>query len=543
VWAGGLGGVARFSDGERWSPPSSKIALHSVTALEYRNGCLLAGHESGIARSADGGKSWAEADIGGSVSATSAIALSPQFAEDGVGLAATFGTGVLRTADSGRSWRSSNFGLDEREVMALAWLSNESVVAGTKSGLFHSPNGGRAWRPVPNTSIISFSALTALRDGGLLAAPTSGRPLQFSPDLTERQAAEALPEGIQVWALATLPDGTVLLGSGNHGLWASASSAQDWTQLWQREIWSLAITGERVFGGTNDGLASSDDRGRTWTVLPAPPLHHVHWLLPLDDALVLAGVHTRPVLRFPSGQWASDDTVPSPLIGLWKSGPRSFIFSAGNGLYQYELGKAWERVADECGCVWATFLGNEGWAGIASGSGLLRTRDGGRTWDHIRSPFGNLKLAALQAFPTAGGTRSISLMAATYDERARSVKVWRSDDGERWTPGADSYTLWPQVATLGEPPLITIGNVISTRQPDGTWDRVTVGGTAFRRVVSHGSDLIALAIDSIWRSDDMGKSWRRDDEGLPASELLDIAVFEDKLHVLLTGGRLLASVA
>ena len=59
VWAGGPGGVARFSDSEGWRPPGSMIALRCVTALACGNGCVLAGHESGIARSVDDGKSWA----------------------------------------------------------------------------------------------------------------------------------------------------------------------------------------------------------------------------------------------------------------------------------------------------------------------------------------------------------------------------------------------------------------------------------------------------------------------------------------------------
>jgi len=542
VWAGGLGGVARFSDSEGWRPPESMIALRCVTALASGNGCVLAGHDSGIARSVDGGKSWAEAEVGSGLSTTAAIILSPQFAEDGVALAGTLGNGVLRTADAGRSWRSSNFGLGEREVMAFAWRSGESVLAGTSSGLFHSPNGGRAWRPVPNTSDISFSALTALPDGGILAAPTLGRPLQVSPDLMECQPIESLPEGIQIWAMETLPDGTTLLGSGNHGLWASANSLQGWTQLWQRDVWSLASDGERVYAGTNDGLASSDDQGRTWAVLPPPPLHYVRWLLPLKHALVLAGVHAGPALRFRSGQLESDDSVSSLVLGVWRAGPSSFIFSSRDGLYLYEAGDVWKRVTDHGGCTWATFLGNDGWAGLASEGCLLRTRDGGRTWETSRSPFGSFRLAALQAFPGVKGDQSFTLMAATYDERTHSVRVWRSDDGEGWTSGADSFTLWPQVATLGEPAVVTIGNVITTRQPAGTWNRATVGGTAFRRVVSDGSALIALAIDGIWRSDDAGNSWRRDDEGLPTNELLDVAHFDGKLHVLLTGGRLLARV-
>jgi photosystem II stability/assembly factor-like uncharacterized protein len=542
VWAGGLGGVAWFSDAEGWRPPDSMIAMHSVTALLYKNGGLLAGHESGIARSPDGGKTWAEADIGVSFSTTTNIVLSPQFADDGVALAATFANGVLRTTDAGRSWRPSNFGLDESEVMALAWQTDESVVAGTKSGLFHSPNGGRAWRAVPNTAGISFSSLTWLRDGGLLAAPTLDRPLRLSQDLKDWMPVEALPEGIQVWALTTLPDETILLGSGNHGLWASADSAQSWTQLWDRETWSLASEGDRLFAGTNSGLATSEDCGRTWTLLPPPPIHQLQWLLSLEDKIILAGVHSPRIIHFANGVWGHDDTGASPISGLWKSGENSYVAAAWNGLFLYENGIDWEYVADQGDCTKATYLGDDGWAGVTSDGQLLRTRDGGRTWSGSPSPFGNLPLVALQAIPNLEDRQFGYLMAATYDERVRSVKVWRSDDGENWTPGADSYTPWPQVATLGDPAVVTVGSVISTRQADGTWNQRTAGETAFRRVVFDGSTLYALALDALWRSDDLGKAWTRDDEGLPANELLDIAIFKGKLHVLLTGGRLLARV-
>jgi photosystem II stability/assembly factor-like uncharacterized protein len=506
---------------------------------------LLAGHKSGIARSTDGGRTWADADVSGGVSPISDIVLSPKFAEDGVALAGNFGNGVLRTTDAGRSWRPSNFGLNEHEVMALAWQVGESVVAATQSGLFHSPNGGRAWRTVPNTNGIIFETLTWLPDGKLLAAPNMDRPRLFSPDLIDWEPVEALPgekQAWQVWAMTTLPDGTILLGCRIQGLWVSADSARSWTQLWQRGCWSVAGDGERIFAGPNNGLACSEDRGRTWTALPPPPLQPFHWLLPLDDAIILAGVHAPPFLRFSNGEREGDDELELLLyLGLWKNGPRSFIASTETGLFLHENGIEWEVVADQDGCTTATFLGDDGWAGVTSDGQLLRTRDGGRTWSGSPSPFGNLPLVALQAFPNLDGGQFGYLMAATYDEQRRSVKVWRSDDGERWTPGSDSYTPWTLVATLGEPAVVTIGSVITTRQADGTWIQSTAGETAFRRVISDGSVLFALALDGIWRSNDTGKSWSRDDEGLPANELLDIAIFDGKLHVLLTGGRLLAS--
>ncbi len=540
VWAGGLGGVALYSEQDGWRPPTSNIAIHSVTALAYEDECLLAGHESGIARSTDGGRTWSEANVGTFHTTVTALAISPRFSEDGVVLAATFGNGILKSSDSGRSWRPSNFGLDEGEVMALVWVENETVLAGTKSGLLHSPNGGRAWRAVPETPGISFSAITILPDGGVLAAPTLGRPFRFSKDLRNWQPVEALPDGIPVWALATLSDGRILAGSGNHGLWASADSAQTWSQLWQREIWSLAGDGDRLFAGTNSGLAASEDRGLTWSLLPPPPIHQLQWLLPIEEKIVLAGVHSSRVRRFADGRWWNDDAGPNPISGVWRSGDNSYITAAWNGLYHYEDGIEGLCVSEEANCTRATFLGNDGWAGISSDRNLLRTRDGGRTWNGAPSPFGNLALVALQAFPNIDDGQFGYLMAATYDESRRAVKVWRSDDGERWTPGADSFTPWPHVATLGEPGVVTIGSLISTRQRDGSWVQISVGETPFRRIVTDGSVMYALALDALWRSDDLGQSWVRDDEGLPSDEMLDVAIFEHRLHVLLTGGRLIA---
>ncbi|MFL5760693.1 MAG: WD40/YVTN/BNR-like repeat-containing protein [Thermomicrobiales bacterium] len=544
VWAGGLGGVARYSDAEGWSPPNSTIALHCVISLAYREGVLLAGHESGIVRSSDGGKTWESTDVGGNFSTTTAFAFSPRFAEEGVALASTFGSGVLRTTDGGRSWRPSNFGLDDHEVMSLAWQARESVVAATQSGLFHSPNGGRAWRTVPNTNGIVFNTLTWLPDGALLTAPNMDRPRLFSPDLTEWEPVDALPGTMDAWSITTLPGGMILLGGGIRGLWVSADSARSWTQLWQRGCWSVTGDGERIFAGPSNGLACSKDRGQTWTALPHPPLQPFHWMLPLDDAIVIAGVNADPILHFSNGEIEGDDHLgPLPYFGFWKNGPGSFIASTESGLFLYENGIEGQDVANEDGCTQATFLGDDGWAGATSGGQLLRTHDGGRTWSGSPSPFGNLPLVALQAIPNLEDGQFGYLMAATYDERNRSVKVWRSDDGERWTPGADSYTPWSLVATLGEPAVVTVGSVISTRQSDGTWNQSTVGETAFRRLVFDGSTLYALAVDALWRSDHYGKTWSRDDDELPTNEMLDIAIFDGKLHLLLTGGRLLARVS
>jgi photosystem II stability/assembly factor-like uncharacterized protein len=58
--------------------------------------------------------------------------------------------GVMRSADRGANWVSWNFGLLDLVVMSLVvspqFSDDETLFAGTESGLFYSSNGGRAWR-------------------------------------------------------------------------------------------------------------------------------------------------------------------------------------------------------------------------------------------------------------------------------------------------------------------------------------------------------------------------------------------------------------
>jgi hypothetical protein len=239
------------------------------------------------------------------------------------------------------------------------------------------------------------------------------------------------------------------------------------------------------------------------------------------------------------GHWEEVESIEGPNSGIWKTGDCSCLAASATGLFFSEDGADWHQVSDEGNCTQVTFAGSDGWAGISSERNLLRTYDGGRTWQASPSPFGNLRLIALQAFPGVDADRFGYLMAATYDQNRQAVKLWRSDDGERWSPGADSFTPWPLVATLGDPAVFSVGSMISIRQPNGTWVQGTVGDAPFRRIISDGSALYALELAAIWRSDDLGSSWSRDDDGLPSNEIFDIAIFDGRLHVLLTGGRLL----
>ena len=386
-------------------------------------------------------------------------------------------------------------------------------------------------------------ALATQADGTMLAAPELGPPLRATASLTTWSAVAGLPDDLRTWALAALPDGAVLLSSENYGILRSTDHGATWSTLSAERAISLAADESRVYAGTTTGLAVSPDGGQTWTKLPPSPLHDLRRLLVVDGVALVAGTNSTPVATRPDGGWSPLGDLPLPLSGLFPA-PDGAVYASGmNGLFRSgDRGASWRQVvAGREGCVTQmTFLPDgSGWAAVTAEDGVLRIRPGSQQWETLPSPFGVLPLVALQAIPGSAGSSSASLMAATYDAQQRAVTVWRSDDeGEHWRRGGDSDTAWPVVASCGSPPLLTIGNVVTVRLPDGTWRQTPVGETGFRRVVTDGQRLVALAVDGVWRSEILGATWERDDAGLPVDQVMDIALEAGVLYVLLAGGRL-----
>jgi hypothetical protein len=190
VWVGGLAGIAWYSATTGWAPLTSGLSLRSVTALAGGAGLLLAGGAGGIARSRDRGSSWSPCTFPGDTGTVTAIALSPNWPEDGTALAATLDNGILRSTDAGQSWQTAGFGLRSREVVALAWGRDETVVAATSAGLHRSPNAGRAWRVCAGTEETAFVALAMLPDGTRRGGrPTVWRRGQSLPDCRTTSAS------------------------------------------------------------------------------------------------------------------------------------------------------------------------------------------------------------------------------------------------------------------------------------------------------------------------------------------------------------------
>ena len=221
----------------------------TVTALAVSPGyaqdqSLFIAVKGGILRSSDGGDTWFTARFPPPPPLFSALTVSPSFEYDGLLLAGTMEDGVFASSDRGTHWQPWNFGLFDLNALCIALSPNlqqdETVLAGTETGLYRSANGGRAWRAT--------------------AFPTDKAPVLCLAFVNEDATGKT----------------RILAGTENHGLWVSCDEGKSWTRLAQEvipesvndiQIIRRSDSSRYLFALVNDGLLTSADDSQTWTRL------------------------------------------------------------------------------------------------------------------------------------------------------------------------------------------------------------------------------------------------------------------------------------
>jgi len=534
VWAGGVGGVARYKT--NWQLQNASLPLSLVTALCYAGGWLLAGGPEGFARSSDDGDNWQLAHISGTPFPVAVIMASPRFTNDATALAGTVGGGVLRTENAGRTWKPSNFGMQNFEVLGLTWKSGDIVLAATSDGIYRSPNGGRAWKATQGAESLSIAAITFLPDGSALAALENGG-LLCSTDAGSSWTDfhNNLPQDAQPTLLDVIEDGTIILSTLEHGTFRSKDRGNAWEVFTPESALTSSVDGQKAYIGLPDGIMLLEQE--SITRLPSPPLHDLRYLLVANHKIFMAGLHSGLWVWTEINGWEKLSEATSMITSLAAAPDGALVMSGPEGMFHStDDGKSWQvTLPGEDGlAAHITFRSdNSGWAGRADGSRLFLTDNGGLSWKPLKASFGVLPLVALQA-------ASKLVFAATYNYSRQIAQIWYSkDDGLTWKRGAEVKTNWPVVSTNDQPPLITLGGIMFVLQPDGTWlqHRVGPAGSGIRRVVSDGNTMLAFTTAAILRSKDQGASWSVEQAIPSLSDILDIILAEDKLYLLLTEGR------
>jgi photosystem II stability/assembly factor-like uncharacterized protein len=113
---------------------------------------LFAGTPGAVLRSEDSGLTWKISRLPEPGPVVTALAFSPNFADDGTAFAGTDEDGIFITTNQGATWTVWNFGLLDPNILTLAvspgFKHDQKVFAGVSSGLFYSQNRGRSWQPI-----------------------------------------------------------------------------------------------------------------------------------------------------------------------------------------------------------------------------------------------------------------------------------------------------------------------------------------------------------------------------------------------------------
>jgi photosystem II stability/assembly factor-like uncharacterized protein len=192
----------------------------------------------------------------------SQILLSPGFARDGMGFAATTGHGVLRTTDGGASWTPKNIGLSNREVTALAlspmFNMDLTLFAGVIDGLFKSESVGERWKLCPiDKEAPPLSGIAFARNVVIAGSETKG--LYHSSNRGENWVKRSAFSSGPINMLATSPSGTRVAMATPMVVATSSDFGENWERTegkTPRDIIALGVTdeGSIVCGTQGDGL-------------------------------------------------------------------------------------------------------------------------------------------------------------------------------------------------------------------------------------------------------------------------------------------------
>jgi photosystem II stability/assembly factor-like uncharacterized protein len=446
--AGRGGGVARSSDGGRTFTVLKGIAGESVRALAVAPSdpqVIAAGTPTGVFLSRDGGQGWTRITPERHLDLRNveSVAFDPADAQ-----IVYVGTRHLgwKTLDGGAAWVPVHEGMiDDSDVMTLTvdrshpqtmyatactgiYRSNEGVtqwtkllgipyssrrtrafsqggddpnllLAGTTEGLWVSEDSGDNWRLVTPKDLI-VNALLAQRDGTILLG-TEGAGVLRSSDrgqtwvpsnagFSERFVSRMLFDTaggrllVAVWG-----NGGVFVTSGTRGPWVDLGEGLD-----GRQVLSLALLGETILAGTDDGIFARGPEATVWTRL----------------STLIDGVEVHPrvteLLTLPPGRLVA--ATSEGVIGSSDEG-RTWA--------QTNLGRADEVLGLAASTVDPNLVV------AATRSGFLRSHDGGSTWSLASRRVPGVTPHALTVMPSDDRV----LLATT------TGGLFRSDDqGTTW---------------------------------------------------------------------------------------------------------------
>lgn len=478
------------SSGQTWSLAMDGFSDPSALALAYgqdKDGTiLLASSEQGrLFRSQDLGARWVEIDQWAGLGIASAIAISPNFAEDKTCFVATV-NGIFRTLDDGESWQEASFGLLDLDVICLAlapdFAHSQTLWCGTAlGGLFRTRNAGRAWREsgegLPDCAVQSISLspnfvedqtlFAGMEEGGVYRSQDGGRSWNL--------AGESLAE-VGVNGLATVRNSASTVGDS---LWAGSSvglySSIDGGETWKVELADLPIL-DLALAQNGAGLAAVYQQGiftrnlqtGDWQIAANGIVAHAPPQVVQSRSGILLALDSDGELAISengSADWtnlpAPDEMAPTVAIAAGGDGDEASFYAASmTSIFCMSVAdRQWHALlppplADDDAILQLALDDSSEQLSIAIGTlqgDLLWLDDETRNWQKLECPWQGVTLLSLFfAEDEDGGTALHALTGAENANQNYDIELWRFDSEFEggWSSLAALESESPAVLTL-----------------------------------------------------------------------------------------------
>jgi photosystem II stability/assembly factor-like uncharacterized protein len=496
-----------------------------------RDGTLFAAARDGLYRSRDAGRAWERVLLGGPIFA---VAVSPTFAEDRTLLVATAEDGVLRSEDGGTTWGGANAGLLDLTVLSLAlsprFDEDRTAFAGTASGLYRTRNGGKAWREVDlgaddllgdagedaednadgaagagELAVQALAVSPAFGRDRLVLAATEAHGLLRSDDAgaTWEPIDDLAGRGVTALATAARRGGPPRIAAATEdGVLVSDDGGETWAETGPTPGPALALAfvgGEGaeslLVGLAGRGVARLSGDGRGWA--PANAGLHATPLAMLApspdlarDGVLFAASSDGVVLvsRDGGASWSEwDVTLDVPAVAGLAVSPRfaedrTAWVATGDGPYRTrDAGASWSLAPSGAvpgaGPVLRSLAvaTSEGGAvclfAVGAAGDLLRSDDGGETWQELGPVAAGVEAVGIYASPDYARDRTLLAVAggSAGPRGEGGMVLWRSTDGgRRWgrwleAPGAGMLAL--ATASGGAGPIVGAGRQVLAPMP------------------------------------------------------------------------------
>jgi photosystem II stability/assembly factor-like uncharacterized protein len=436
--------------GAHWRPLRMGVPHSAVTAVAVSpasSQMIVAGADTGLMQSLDGGRTWRmlDAAMGGhdrdrNYMQVTSLLFDPQDVR--TLYASTDCAGLFKSADGGARFLPVNSGLAPKcpwdYSVAIDPLTPRTLYAAEpQRGMLKSIDGGDRWQLIDDGLNISSVTSVVVDPGRPKTVYAAARTLGLFESTDAGTHWHSLRTGLgRVDVVAVDPSDPQHLLAAGLGLALSRDGGRTWVHstLGSRDVGDVVVDGNAALAAAGNGVYGSSDGGRSWRVLGPPALSPVAVALAPGHPLTLyAGGDGEGVSRAGGlyrstdggASWvrltdaldvdvsaiAVDPRTPSTLyLGTFGAGGGIFESTDGGATWQRQSGSpAWHtrardgtRLTPTLGITSlvvdpaepSTLYAATGWDGV------FRSSDSGRTWHRFDAGLASEAVSALALDPT-----------------------------------------------------------------------------------------------------------------------------------------------